>query len=85
MAIAEKDLRAKLETLFNPQAIEIIDTMGDQDHYAVTITSDLFFGKTRVQQHKMVYDHLGPLVGTTLHALSLKTKTPVETEKTKEF
>ena len=77
MAIAEKDLRAKLETLFEQQSIEIKDTMGDQDHYAVTITSNLFQGKSRVAQHQIVYDHLGPLVGTTLHALSLKTKTPV--------
>lgn len=76
MAVEERFLREKLEQVFNDGPITIKDTMGDQDHYAIEIVSKLFSGKTRVQQHQMVYQALGPSVGTTLHALSLKTKTP---------
>lgn len=77
MAVEERFLREKLEQVFTDAPIIINDTMGDKDHYAIEITSKLFAGKTRVQQHQMVYEALGPSVGTTLHALSLKTKTPV--------
>jgi stress-induced morphogen len=44
----------------------------------VTITSKAFLGKTRIEQHKMVYEALQGHMGTTLHALSLKTQIPKE-------
>ena len=56
--------------------VEIKDLAGDDNHYAATITSNLFQGKTRVNQHKMVYDALEGKMGGVLHALSLTTLTP---------
>lgn len=56
--------------------IEITDLAGDQDHYAANITSEHFRGKSRVQQHQLVYQALKGKMGTVLHALSLNTKTP---------
>ena len=56
--------------------VEVKDLAGDDNHYAATITSCLFEGKTKVNQHKMVYDALEGKMGGVLHALSLTTLTP---------
>ncbi len=53
--------------------VEIIDLAGDGDHYSAKISSKHFKGKTKVQQHKMVYDALGGRMGGQLHALALQT------------
>jgi stress-induced morphogen len=53
--------------------VEIKDLAGDGDHYAATITSHAFLGKSRVQQHQMVYAALQGRMGGTLHALALTT------------
>lgn len=57
--------------------VEIQDLAGDRDHFQVTVTSALFAGKSRIQQHKMVYDALQGAVGGKLHALSVKTIVPI--------
>ncbi len=53
--------------------VTIQDLVGDHDHYAVTVESAAFKGKTKIQQHQMVYLALGHHMGTTLHAMSLTT------------
>ena len=53
--------------------IEIKDLAGDDNHYAATVKSKVFDGKTKVQQHKLVYDALEGRMGGVLHALSLTT------------
>jgi stress-induced morphogen len=60
-----------------PDAVVIIeDLRGDGDHYAANVTSESFRGKTRVQQHQMVYKALKGKMGDTLHALAVQTATP---------
>ena len=56
--------------------VRIEDLRGDGDHYAAYVTSAAFAGKTRVQQHQMVYDALQGNMGTALHALALQTSAP---------
>ena len=56
--------------------VEVKDLAGDDNHYAAIVTSTLFEGKTKVKQHKMVYDALEGKMGGVLHALSLTTLTP---------
>jgi stress-induced morphogen len=56
--------------------VTIEDMAGDGDHYAATVVSEAFRGKSRVQQHQMVYEALKGNVGGQLHALALLTKTP---------
>ena len=56
--------------------VEIRDLAGDGDHYAATVISEAFRGKTRVQQHQMVYDALRGNMGGVLHALALQTSAP---------
>jgi stress-induced morphogen len=56
--------------------IEIKDLAGDENHYAAKVVSKEFINKTKIQQHKMVYDALQGKMGGTLHALSLTTEIP---------
>ena len=68
----ERLIKAKL-----PDArVEIRDLAGDGDHYAAHVISKAFEGKTRVQQHQMVYEALGGRMGGALHALALTTAAP---------
>ena len=53
--------------------VEIIDLAGDNNHFSAHVISSAFAGKSRIQQHKMVYDALGDKMGGILHALALKT------------
>ena len=55
--------------------VEIKDLKGDGDHYSATVKSKSFSGKTRVEQHKMVYNAFHGKMGSELHALKLKTIT----------
>lgn len=65
----ERLIKAKL-----PDAdISIRDLAGDGDHYAAHVVSTAFVGKTRVQQHQIVYEALGGRMGDVLHALALTT------------
>jgi stress-induced morphogen len=58
--------------------VSIEDLRGDGDHYAAYVVSEAFKGKTRVQQHQMVYEALQGRMGGELHALALQTTTPPE-------
>lgn len=78
MAMSAKEIEKLVINAFPDAIIEIKDLAGDNDHFAATIVSKAFSGKTRIQQHQMVYDALQGRMGTQLHALSLKTKAPME-------
>jgi stress-induced morphogen len=68
----ESMIKAKL-----PDAqVEIRDLAGDGDHYAAVIVSEAFRGKTKVQQHQLVYEALQGNMGGALHALALQTSAP---------
>ena len=54
--------------------IEIQDLAGDGNHYSATVISSLFSGKSKIEQHKMVYNSLKGKMGNELHALAIKTK-----------
>lgn len=61
---------------FPNAVVKIEDMAGDGDHYSCFVESKLFAGKTRVQQHQMVYQALDGRMGDQLHALALQTKIP---------
>jgi stress-induced morphogen len=71
---------AEIERLIRegiPGAVVVVeDLRGDGDHYAAHVTSPAFAGKTRVQQHQMVYQALQGRMGGELHALALQTSAP---------
>ena len=70
------DIEARIKAALPDAIVEIKDLAGDGDHYAATVTSAAFKGKTRVQQHQMVYAALKGNMGGVLHALALTTVTP---------
>jgi len=73
MAMSAGEIEAAIRAALPDAEVTITDLAGDGDHYAATVVSDAFKGKTRVQQHKMVYDALAGRMGGQLHALSLQT------------
>jgi stress-induced morphogen len=76
MAMKAADIEALIREAFPDAAVEIKDLAGDGDHYAATVISAAFAGKSRVAQHQMVYAALKGRMGGELHALALTTKAP---------
>jgi stress-induced morphogen len=76
MAMAAADIERMIKESFPDAVVSIDDLAGDGDHYAATVVSQAFRGKSRVEQHKMVYDALKGQMGGLLHALALKTHAP---------
>ena len=76
MGMAVEDIARMIKERFPDAEIRIEDLAGDGNHYAATVISEAFRGKSRVEQHQMVYDALKGNMGGVLHALALKTATP---------
>ena len=76
MAMQAQEIERLVKQALPDAVIELKDTAGDSDHYSIIVTSGAFAGKTRVAQHKMVFDSLQGHMGTTLHALQVTTKIP---------
>ena len=76
MAMDAGELERLIKAKFPDAQIVIRDLAGDGDHYAAHVVSSAFRGKTRVQQHQMVYEALGGRMGGALHALALTTAAP---------
>ena len=76
MAIDIAELERLIREGIPDAVVRIEDLRGDGDHYAAYVESAAFKGKTRVQQHKMVYDALQGRMGGELHALALQTTVP---------
>ena len=73
MPMAASEIEKLIRDAFPDAEVTITDLAGDNDHYAAMVTTSAFRGKTRVQQHQMVYDALKGRMGGVLHALSLQT------------
>jgi stress-induced morphogen len=73
MPMQQKEIESLIRTSIPDAEIIITDLAGDNNHFSAHVTSSLFEGKSRVQQHKMVYDALEGRMGGILHALALKT------------
>lgn len=76
MPIAKEELEAILRRNFPEAQIEITSLVDDGDHYSLVISDKVFAGKTRVEQHKIVNNTLGKILGNQLHALQIKTLSP---------
>ncbi len=73
MAMPAAEIERLIGAAFPDARVEIKDLAGDGDHYAATVVSSAFRGKSRVQQHQMVYGALKGQMGGALHALALQT------------
>jgi stress-induced morphogen len=70
------EIERLIKAKFPDATIQIQDLAGDGDHYAARVESSAFKGKSRVQQHQMVYAALQGRMGGVLHALALQTSAP---------
>ena len=76
MAMSPGDIEDLIKTGIPGAKVVIRDLAGDGDHYAAEVIAEAFRGKTRLQQHQMVYDALKGNMGGLLHALALQTSIP---------
>ena len=76
MPMDANDIESLIKAKFPDAQVEIRDLAGDGDHFAATVVTAAFKGKTRVVQHKMVYEALEGRMGGVLHALALTTSVP---------
>lgn len=76
MPMAAADIERMIKEALPDARVEIKDLAGDGDHYAATVISEAFRGKSRVQQHQLVYAALKGKMGGVLHALALTTSAP---------
>ncbi|HUD52290.1 BolA family transcriptional regulator [Parvibaculum sp.] len=76
MAMSAGEIERLIKEAIPDARIDIRDLAGDGDHYAANVVSAAFKGKTRVQQHQMVYNALKGGMGNELHALALQTSAP---------
>jgi stress-induced morphogen len=76
MGMAAADIATLIEAALPDAAVTIEDLAGDGNHYRALVSSAAFAGKSRVEQHKMVYDALGGRMGGELHALQVVTSVP---------
>lgn len=76
MAMPANEIEALIKASLPDASVTIEDLAGDGDHYAATVVSEMFRGKSRVQQHQIVYAALRGRMGGELHALALQTSAP---------
>lgn len=90
MSDREQMIRERLESAFSPQSLEITDESHKHaghagarggGHFIAHIVSDAFAGKSTLQRHRMVYDAMGELMNTEVHALSIKAETTEESNQ----
>ncbi len=74
MAMNLNEIEKLIKESIPDAKIEIQDLAGDGNHYSATVTSSTFVGKSKIEQHKMVYSSLKGRMGNELHALAIKTK-----------
>lgn len=76
MPMNASDIEKMIKEAIPDATVTIRDLAGDGDHYAAEVVSESFRGKSRVQQHQMVYQALQGNMGGVLHALALQTSAP---------
>ena len=74
MAMNLKEIESLIKEAMPDATVDIQDLAGDGNHYSATIISSKFSGKSKIEQHKMVYSSLKGKMGNELHALAIKTK-----------
>ena len=74
MALSIEEIKKLIISSIPEATIEIKDLMGDNNHYSAKIISKIFNGKSKIEQHKLVYKSLQGKMGNELHALSITTE-----------
>jgi stress-induced morphogen len=70
------EIKQRIEAAIPGAGAEVEDYTGTGDHFRATVTAAAFEGRSRIQQHRLVYEIFGAEIGGPIHALSLKTQVP---------
>jgi stress-induced morphogen len=73
------EIKQRIEASIPGARAEVEDYTGGGDHFRATVTATAFEGRSRIQQHRLVYEIFGAEIGGPIHALSLKTQSPLQT------
>ena len=73
MGLKIEEIKKLIKASIPDAEISIEDLAGDENHYSATIKSKIFSGKSKIEQHQLVYNSLNVKMGNELHALALKT------------
>ena len=71
-----EEIKQRIELAIPGAHAEVEDYTGGGDHFRATVTAAAFEGRSRIEQHRLVYDVFGSEIGGPIHALSLRTQTP---------
>jgi stress-induced morphogen len=71
-----EEIKQRIEAAIPGARAEVEDWTGGGDHFKATVTATAFAGRSRIEQHKLVYEVFGAEIGGPIHALSLKTQSP---------
>jgi stress-induced morphogen len=73
-----EDIKQRIEASIPGARAEVEDYTGGGDHFRATVTAPAFEGRSRIEQHRLVYEVFGAEIGGAIHALSLKTQAPLK-------
>jgi stress-induced morphogen len=73
---SSEQIKQRIEAAIAGADAEVEDYTGGGDHFRVTVTAQAFAGRSRIEQHRLVYEIFGAEIGGAIHALSLKTQVP---------
>jgi stress-induced morphogen len=76
MGMSAGEIESLIKSALPDARVTVEDLAGDGDHYAASVVSESFRGRSRIQQHQMVFAALGGRMGGQLHALALQTSAP---------
>jgi len=71
-----EEIKQRIEAAIPGARAEVEDWTGGGDHFKATVTAAAFAGRSRIEQHRLVYEVFGTEIGGPIHALSLKTQSP---------
>jgi stress-induced morphogen len=71
-----EEIKQRIEAAIPGAQAEVEDWTGGGDHFKATVTAPAFAGRSRIEQHRLVYEVFGEEIGGPIHALSLKTQEP---------
>jgi stress-induced morphogen len=77
-----EEIKERIEAAIPGSSAEVEDYTGGGDHFSASVTAAAFQGRSRVEQHRLVYEIFGAEIGGPIHALALKTHTPSQTHTT---
>jgi stress-induced morphogen len=78
-----EEIKQRIEASIPGAEADVEDYTGGGDHFRATVTAAAFAGRSRIEQHRLVYEVFGEEIGGAIHALSLKTQSPQQRPATK--